>query len=208
MHGKRNTMPMPLRAKLTIAAIVAVVLIALIVGIYFGVTIHAAGSTITPSPTTTPTVTQTDPLFTLVKSWTGLQIVQSIGTDFSYFTSTDPTHGYVNYAGHAGLVTVEGSNMRIEMGQNMGGPRNSVRLQSTATYDSGLIVIDIAHIPADNSTWPSFWSSGIVAPPSRWALHGEIDMIEQVNNSSANLCSLHTSKDTSSRYAFILDRYC
>ena len=41
---------------------------------------------------------------------------------------------------------------------NPQGGRMSVRLESKATYDQGLIILDLAHMPGSTcGTWPAFW---------------------------------------------------
>jgi len=64
-------------------------------------------------------------------------------------------------------------------------------------FDAGLFVVDLAHMPAGNGTWPAFWSTGDVPAPHTWALYGEIDIIEGVNSinsaTSRSFITLHTN---------------
>ena len=97
---------------------------------------------------------------------------------FDFFNGSDPTHGYVDYvdrdyAEYAGLI---GNNYgKIYIGVDhtnvVGkGGRPAVRIESTKTYDSGLIVIDIEHMPGGIcGTWPAFWMFG-----PNWPKNGEI----------------------------------
>jgi beta-glucanase (GH16 family) len=38
--------------------------------------------------------------------------------------------------------------------------RSSIRLTSKKSYDSGLVVIDVNHMPTGCGTWPAFWMVG------------------------------------------------
>lgn len=67
--------------------------------------------------------------------------------------------------------------------------RNSVRISSKATYNHGLIILDLAHMPASTcGTWPAFWMVG-----PNWPNSGEVDIIEGVNSQSENAMSIHTN---------------
>ena len=102
---------------------------------------------------------------------------------FEFFNGSDPTNGYVDYverdyAESAGLI---GNNYgKIYMGvdhSNVVGKagRPAVRIESTKTYDSGLIIIDIEHMPGGIcGTWPAFWMFG-----PNWPKNGEIGMLVQ-----------------------------
>lgn len=85
---------------------------------------------------------------------------------FDFFTADDPTHGYVNYvdqntAQSDGLI--KNTNGGIYMGVDStnvatGRGRNSVRITSKNTYNSGLVILDLAHMPGSVcGTWPAFW---------------------------------------------------
>lgn len=127
---------------------------------------------------------------------TGKDILTSIGPQgkFNYFIGADQTHGYVTYGAYSDLLqVVDSTKLRINIGTNKGQPRYSIRLVSNNTFDSGLLVFDVEHVPADLSSWPAFWTTGDVNPPSAWALSGEIDIFEQVNNSNTNAVTLHTN---------------
>lgn len=134
--------------------------------------------------------------YTLNMNLTGADVFNSIGPGkkFRFFTDADPTHGYVNYGPHQDLLSVvEGTKLRINMGTNKGQPRRSIRLESNDTFDTGLLVFDVDHVPADKGSWPAFWTTGATNPEDTWALNGEIDILEQVNNSNFNSSTLHTN---------------
>jgi beta-glucanase (GH16 family) len=62
-------------------------------------------------------------------------------------------------------------------------------LEGLNTYNKGLIIADILHMPENAcGAWPSFWTLG----PS-WPNQGEIDIIEGVNFMTNNQATLHTS---------------
>lgn len=110
---------------------------------------------------------------------------------------TDPTHGYVYYANQQeawdwGLVKVN-SNNSVYIGCDCwsissGTGRGSVRIQSYGSWDYGLFIADMAHMPQGCGTWPAWWLVG----PS-WPNGGEIDIIEGVNNQVQDQSTLHTS---------------
>ncbi|KAF4335377.1 Concanavalin A-like lectin glucanases superfamily [Fusarium beomiforme] len=117
---------------------------------------------------------------------------------FSFWTSSDPTNGYVDYVDQAtslsnGLIGT-GGNIYIGVDHTnvaSGRGRKSVRLTSTESYDvNTLFVVDIAHMPQTCGTWPSFWTT---ATTSTWPQQGEVDIIEQANNAQNNQMSLHIS---------------
>ncbi|KAF2719924.1 glycoside hydrolase family 16 protein [Polychaeton citri CBS 116435] len=115
---------------------------------------------------------------------------------FSFFTSGDPTHGFVQYvdqgtANSNGLISSSGSQavMRVDSTNTAPNGRTSVRLTSNKAYDSGLVIADIAHMPGGIcGVWPAFWMVG-----PNWPSNGEIDIIEGVNDQSTNDMTLHTS---------------
>ncbi len=68
--------------------------------------------------------------------------------------------------------------------------RPSVRLTSTAKYNHGLFIADIKNMPGGVcGTWPAFWTLG----DGTWPYHGEIDILEGINNMEGYLSSLHTA---------------
>jgi hypothetical protein len=116
---------------------------------------------------------------------------------FSFFTGSDPTHGFVDYAGtqNANETSLAGyANNAVYLGVdyttvNPSGGRASVRMTSDATYTHGLFIADIEHMPGGIcGVWPAFWSFG-----PNWPSSGEIDIIEGVNDQSTNAVTLHTS---------------
>jgi hypothetical protein len=66
--------------------------------------------------------------------------------------------------------------------------RPSVRAQTIKTYQYGLFVVDLAHMPAGAcGTWPAFWTSSL----DHWPEHGEIDIIENINSATYSEETLH-----------------
>ena len=83
---------------------------------------------------------------------------------FDFFTGADPTNGYVNYIDQTEAQTqglVNTNNNQVYMGVDnttiAAAPgRSSVRLASTATYNHGLIILDLEHMPGGIcGTWPA-----------------------------------------------------
>jgi hypothetical protein len=121
---------------------------------------------------------------------------------FDFFTASDPTHGFVDYvskdeANRLGLLNVTSSGAFRMAADSKHVPsskngRKSIRLSSKQSFNSGLFIIDLAHMPAGCGTWPAFWLVG----PS-WPHHGEIDIIEGVNLQTAVQTTLHTNSGCS-----------
>ncbi|CAI7600866.1 unnamed protein product [Penicillium glandicola] len=118
---------------------------------------------------------------------------------FTYFTDEDPTNGFVIYVNKSTATTqnltyatessailrVDASTSNTRLG------RNSVRIESKNTYDSGLFVFDIIHTPFGCATWPALW----LTDGYHWPMNGEIDVLETTNGGShGNEVSIHTTK--------------
>lgn len=102
---------------------------------------------------------------------------------WNYMTNDDYSHGYVNYVNqsHAqekGYMTIVPNGVR---------GRDSIRIESKETYNSGLFIFDIDHMPTGCGTWPALWLYG-----SNWPYNGEIDIIEGANLVKSNQVTLHT----------------
>ncbi|ROV90061.1 hypothetical protein VSDG_08378 [Cytospora chrysosperma] len=70
--------------------------------------------------------------------------------------------------------------------------RNSVRVTSKNQYNKGLFIFDVKHTPYGCGTWPALWFTDV----ANWPAHGEIDVMEAVNNgTSGNQVTLHTKSD-------------
>lgn len=116
--------------------------------------------------------------------------------EFSFFTGTDPTAGYVEYveqsiAQNAGLIEIENNQVYVGVDHttyNPAGGRESVRLTSNEVFTHGLFIADIEHMPGGIcGTWPAFWTFG-----PNWPDNGEIDIIEGVNAQTTDQVTLHT----------------
>lgn len=125
--------------------------------------------------------------------------------DFTFFTDADPTHGFVSYvsqptAQQLGLISLNsagavymGVDATSVLAASSTTGRQSVRIASTHTYDGGLIILDVAHMPGGVcGAWPAFWTVG-----PDWPNDGEIDIVEGVNAATRNLMSLHTGANCS-----------
>lgn len=129
-----------------------------------------------------------------------------VGEDFleQFFFSdfNDPTHGRVNYlskdeALSKGLVSYTDSKFFMQADHTNVVPpdargRDSIRIQSNASHEEAVIILDLNHMPAGCATWPAFWTISSTGP---WPQGGEIDIIEGVNLNTRNLASLHTTPD-------------
>lgn len=115
---------------------------------------------------------------------------------FQFFTGQDPTNGFVEYvdrntAQDAGLIYAANGAVHMGVDNSNTAPngRHSVRVTSTSSYQHGLFILDLAHMPGSVcGTWPAFWLVG-----ADWPSNGEIDIIEGVNTQIQNDMTLHTS---------------
>ncbi|EGS17969.1 endo-1,3(4)-beta-glucanase-like protein [Thermochaetoides thermophila DSM 1495] len=126
-------------------------------------------------------------------------------SSFTFFTSPDPTHGFVTYlsATEASARALAGySQDGIYLGvdytnvtNSTTGGRASVRVTSQKSYTRGLLLADITHMPTTLEAysgcglWPAYWTFG-----PDWPNSGEIDILEGVNSADTNSVTLHTSK--------------
>lgn len=124
-------------------------------------------------------------------------------THFNFFTDADPTHGSVQYvdlvtANTSGLIGTISVSSPLDGAVYLGvdhttktSKRPSVRLESKETFGKHLLIADVLHMPSACGVWPALWELG----PNPWPVNGEIDVIENVHNSTANRMSLHTKDD-------------
>jgi hypothetical protein len=84
--------------------------------------------------------------------------------DFELFSDADPTHGFVQYQNldnaianqYVGYLN-ESVFLGVDYKNKDPNGRASVRAESTVTFDKGLIIADIAHMPLNEcGTWPAF----------------------------------------------------
>lgn len=109
----------------------------------------------------------------------------------------DPNSGFVKYLGKdaavsSGLFKTEGDDVRIGVDSTTSGVagRNSVRLESTATYNNGLFIAKFSHFPKPVcGAWPAFWMVG-----DNWPEDGEVDIYEMWSLSDQNMITYHTGK--------------
>jgi len=116
---------------------------------------------------------------------------------WNYYSGADPTHGYVYYASNSeahswNLVTVTNNQAIIRSDSttvSTGSGRASVRLTSQQSWNQGLFIWDVSHMPYGSGTWPALWTvNGAV-----WPNGGEIDVVEGVNAIANNQITLHTN---------------
>lgn len=114
---------------------------------------------------------------------------------FSY--DNEPTQGSVMYGINDDLVTVnENKQLVISVSKDVkDGKRRTVRIHANELYDSGVFIMDVAKMPSDQTTWPSFWLRGdtTTSTDKTWACYGEVDIIEGINGGNQNHCTIHTN---------------
>lgn len=130
----------------------------------------------------------------LVDSYEGT----SFFDQFNYFTDEDPTDGSVIYVNQNAALdlnltyaTDTSAILRVDSftPKAIGG-RNSVRIESKTTYNTGLFLFDIIHTPYGCGTWPALW----LTDGYNWPNNGEIDILETTNEGAhGNEVTLHTT---------------
>jgi Glycosyl hydrolases family 16 len=96
--------------------------------------------------------------------------------------ATAQSEGLINTDNEVVYMGVDYSNVATGSG------RSSVRVTSIKSYNHGLIILDLVHMPGGVcGTWPAFWMVG-----PNWPNNGEVDIIEGVNSQESNFMTLHT----------------
>ncbi|CAI6339011.1 unnamed protein product [Periconia digitata] len=125
---------------------------------------------------------------------------------FEFFSGPDPTNGFVQYQTREAAVKdnlvgylndTESVFMGVDHTTKDAKGRASVRLESKQTWNQGLLIADINHMPDSTcGTWPAFWLLGVGPEKnsSSWPNFGEIDLLEGVNDETNNAVTLHTSE--------------
>ncbi|KAI0194645.1 concanavalin A-like lectin/glucanase domain-containing protein [Astrocystis sublimbata] len=127
--------------------------------------------------------------------------------DFDYFTGYDPAQGFVHYvpkeqAMQLNLTYASESTAILRVDTTVGPGsepdastgRFSVRVSSKRQYNSGLFIFDVKHTPYGCGTWPALW----LVDENNWPDHGEIDVMEAVNQATdGNQMTLHTTSGCS-----------
>lgn len=174
--------------------IIVIIVIVVVVAIVVPVVV-----TQTRSSTSNAYPTYTNLTYSLVDTYAG----ESFFNDFDYFTGYDPTFGHVHYVPqpqaeqlNLTYASPDSAILRVDTSvgpndePNASTGRFSVRITSQKTYDSGLFIFDVLHSPFGCGTWPALW----LTDPSNWPDHGEIDVMEAVNQAEdGNMMTLHTS---------------
>lgn len=105
---------------------------------------------------------------------------------FNYYDGYDPTYGHVQYVNESVAVQngytyySEQSDSAIIKSDTTGlfpngGPgRPSIRITSDNTYNHGLFIMDMKHMPAGCGTWPAYWLLG-----PDWPYTGEIGTFDR-----------------------------
>ncbi|KIY44374.1 glycoside hydrolase family 16 protein [Fistulina hepatica ATCC 64428] len=134
-------------------------------------------------------------LYALAASYQGPNFFDA----FTWETFDDPTHGRVNYvdvstarARNLSFASEDTFVMRTDaerVVQPGARGRDSVRIRSRDTWEEGVYVLDVAHMPTGCATWPAFWT----VTKGQWPAGGEIDIIEGVNLATHNVATLHTA---------------
>lgn len=119
--------------------------------------------------------------------------------NFKLYSKEDPTKGFVQYQDmssaianqHIGYVDDTSIFLGTDYTTKDPNGRASVRAESNITFNYGLLIADIKHMPSSEcGVWPAFWTVG----KNKWPGAGEIDILEGVNDQTRNHVTLHTSQ--------------
>jgi hypothetical protein len=124
--------------------------------------------------------------------------------NFDFYSGADPTNGFVQYqtkdaATQNQLIGYFEDTQSVFLGVDYKTKdpkgRASVRVESTKSWNQGLLIADIKHMPDSTcGTWPAYWLLGQQnVGTDDWPKGGEIDLLEGVNLDSAAAVTLHTS---------------
>lgn len=169
-----------LRKKLLVALGSAIFIVVVILGPYYGVKLNRY-----------PNYTHLE--YRLVDLYEGTSFFDK----FNYFSDEDPTDGVVVYVNEDAAhdlnltyATDTSAVLRVDsFTPKAAGGRNSVRIESKKSYDTGLFIFDIIHTPYGCGTWPALW----LTDGYNWPNNGEIDVLETTNGGShGNEVTLHT----------------
>ncbi|KAF2130038.1 glycoside hydrolase family 16 protein [Dothidotthia symphoricarpi CBS 119687] len=127
----------------------------------------------------------------------------SFFSSFSFYSDADPTNGFVRYLSLPSAISQkligylpDTQSVFLGVDYTTKDPlgRASVRLESKAHWNQGLLVADIIHMPSSEcGVWPAYWLLGTDGKGGyEWPLHGEIDLLEGVNDQVGNAITLHT----------------
>ncbi|EOO01541.1 putative glycoside hydrolase family 16 protein [Phaeoacremonium minimum UCRPA7] len=171
------------------AILVAIIVIIIVVVVAVVVTLNKQGAY--PN--------YTNLTYTLSDTYSG----ETFFDNFNYFHDYDPSSGFVHYvsiedAERLNLTYASSSTAVVKVDTSVGNTstpdastgRYSVRVHSKTQYNSGLFIFDVKHTPYGCATWPALW----LTDPDNWPDHGEIDVMEAVNQATdGNEMTLHTT---------------
>ncbi|TWU79109.1 hypothetical protein ED733_008763 [Metarhizium rileyi] len=121
---------------------------------------------------------------------------------FAFIEMPDTNGGYANYvnfhkAQRKGLAKVVDGDVVLKVDTdnvlpNNSTGRDSVRLESKAQLNKGLMIARFSHLPQTQcGAWPAFWTFG-----SNWPYEGEIDIIERWNRVDKSSSVFHMGNVT------------
>jgi len=118
---------------------------------------------------------------------------------WTFWSASDPAKGFVEYVDFSAALEadlISAASDRVYIGADMkakvaGTGRPSIRIQSKATYNQGLFIVRLDHLPTGCGVWPALWMYG-EDENHLWPHWGEYDIIEGVHNANQTMTTLHT----------------
>jgi len=128
--------------------------------------------------------------YELVSDWNGQEFLENL----EFYPDDAGNEDFSTYISESSsladdLVSVGGGVLRLAAETTStvygGGGRTSIRMRSKGTFDSGLFVLKVDHMPTGCGVWPFIWMHSDVG-------RGEYDVIEATNDDAWSSSSLRT----------------
>jgi len=110
---------------------------------------------------------------------------------FTMETASGDNEGFANWVNDGSLQYVNGQGNVVFATDStpVVDSRKTTRAVSKQTFNKGLFISQITHMPETFGSWPSFWIVGA----QDWPASGEIDVLEGVGSFTHNAASVHTN---------------
>ncbi|CAK9070210.1 unnamed protein product [Durusdinium trenchii] len=132
---------------------------------------------------------------------------QNFFDSWNFYSGPDPTHGTVDFVPYweaqdkklisstSDKILVMVDNTTVLEGK---AGRPAVRIESKKSYNGGLFVLKLDHVPTACGAWPAFWMFGDDAQHS-WPRWGEFDILESIHMLDYATTTLHTRESCDQR---------
>ncbi|ORX35900.1 concanavalin A-like lectin/glucanase domain-containing protein [Kockovaella imperatae] len=132
--------------------------------------------------------------YPLIESWSGSGFMDGFRYPASFYDNTTNGDVFWATAANTSLIYTSSSGTTILKVDNTSyvpynEKRYAPKILSKTEYQPGTVwVFDAVHMPYGCSVWPAVWTQG-----PDWPEHGEIDIMEGINQQTTNQVALHTA---------------